>query len=77
VPVNSLRTRALIGLAIFALMVIVGVLLSAGGGHATHGSAPSPPTDTRPLSAAPAHDRAADALHPQPNPRSSRRPGGS
>jgi hypothetical protein len=77
VTVNSLRTRALIGLAALVLMVIFGVLLSAAGGRATHGHAATPATTARPLSVGPTHARAAGALHPRPNPRTSHRLGRS
>ena len=72
-PVNSLRTRALIGLAFFALIVIFGVLLSAAGGRATHGPEENPATTASPVSVEPTPTRAAGALHPRPSRRTSRR----
>jgi len=66
---SSLFGRSLVGLAIFAAIVTLGVILAAGGDQstrrapATHLTAANTVSDTR------SHRRAPDVVSPRPNPR--------
>jgi len=69
---RSLIRRSLVGLAIFAAMVVLGVVLSAGGDQGHSRPSPARATTATALSAGRSRPRATGAIHLQPNPRARR-----
>jgi len=68
---RSLLRRALVGLAVFLTMVAMGVVFAAGGDQNPSKPRTAPLTAVSAMSAERSR-HAADAAHPQPNPRAPR-----
>ena len=64
---RSLLRRSLVGLAVFAATVLLGVVLAAGGDHGRSQPAPGRVTAANLLSARKGRPRAAGVVRPQPN----------
>ena len=75
---SSLLGRSLVGLAIFAAIVALGVVLAAGGDQSTRRAPAGHLTAVNTLSDTRSRRRAADVVAPRPNPRAHkpRAPGG-
>ena len=69
---RSLLRRALVGLAVLLTMVAIGVVFAAGGDQSPGRPRPAPLTAVSAMSEERSSRHAADATHPQPNPRAPR-----
>ena len=69
---RSLLRRALVGLAVLLTMVAIGVVFAAGGDQSPGRPRPAPLTAVSAMSGEQSGRHAADAAHPQPNPRAPR-----
>ena len=72
---NSLLRRALVGLAVFASMIVIGVMLAAGGDQNTRRPPAARLTAVNAVGSERARRHAADATRPRPNPRAPKRTG--
>ncbi len=75
---SNLLRRALVGLAVFAGMVILGVVIAAGGDQGARRAAPGHLSAVNTMSSERTRRHAAGTTHSRPNPRApKRRPAGS
>jgi hypothetical protein len=70
---SSLLRRVLVGLVVFAGMVILGVVLAAGGDQGARRPSPGHLPAANAMSSERSPRHAADAAQPRPNPRAPKR----
>lgn len=66
---SNLLRRSLVGLAIFAAVVALGVILAAGGDQGTRRTSPGHLTAVNAATDGRGRRHAADVVNPRPNPR--------
>jgi len=69
---RSLLRRSLVGLAVFTSMLLLGVVIAAGGDHGPSHTAPSSVGTANALSSGLSRPRAAGTVGSKPNPRAHR-----